>query len=165
MATLGYHWNKTQLHKLADIPTVPVAHLYKHKINNNRPIHHGSHPSWWIHRWYRIHLDTIFSHRDLHYGYRIANTGRTRDILLLLFLVPTCHASAPPFMMRFYTTYYCGWWCRGSTHLQKWWQGWTAYSKTSQESWSAYEMGTYMDGELIEATSTVRSSSQLQIIE
>ena len=29
------HWNKTQLHKLADVPTVPVAHLYKHIINNN----------------------------------------------------------------------------------------------------------------------------------
>ena len=32
------HWNKTQLHKLADIPTVPVVHLYKHMIDNNRPI-------------------------------------------------------------------------------------------------------------------------------
>ena len=32
------HWNKTQLHKLADIPPVPVAHLYKHMINNNRSI-------------------------------------------------------------------------------------------------------------------------------
>ena len=33
------HWNKTQLHKLADVPTVPVAHLYKHMINNIGPIH------------------------------------------------------------------------------------------------------------------------------
>ena len=32
------HWNKTQLHKLADVPTVLVAHLYKHMIDNNRPI-------------------------------------------------------------------------------------------------------------------------------
>ena len=32
------HWNKTQLHKLADMPTVPVAHLYKHMIKHNRPI-------------------------------------------------------------------------------------------------------------------------------
>ena len=31
------HWNKTQLYKLADIPTVHIAHLYKHIINN-RPI-------------------------------------------------------------------------------------------------------------------------------
>ena len=29
------HWNKTQLHKLANIPTVPIAQLYKHLINNN----------------------------------------------------------------------------------------------------------------------------------
>ena len=32
------HWNKTQLHKLADMPTVPVAHLYQHMINSNQPI-------------------------------------------------------------------------------------------------------------------------------
>ena len=32
------HWNKTQLHKLADMPTVPIAHLYKHMINNNRQV-------------------------------------------------------------------------------------------------------------------------------
>ena len=33
--------------------------------------------------------------------------------------------------------------------------GWTAYSKTSQESWPVYGMGTYTDGELIEATDSV----------
>ena len=32
------HWNKTQLNKLADVPTVPAAHLYKHMINHNGPI-------------------------------------------------------------------------------------------------------------------------------
>ena len=32
------HWNKSQLHKLADVPSVPVAHLYKHMVNNNGPI-------------------------------------------------------------------------------------------------------------------------------
>ena len=32
------HWNKTQLHKLAHVPTVPVSHLWKHMINNNGPI-------------------------------------------------------------------------------------------------------------------------------
>ena len=26
------------MHKLADMPAVPVAHLYKHMIDNNRPI-------------------------------------------------------------------------------------------------------------------------------
>ena len=30
------HWNKTQLHELADVPTAPVAHLYM--IDNNIPI-------------------------------------------------------------------------------------------------------------------------------
>ena len=35
---LEEHWNKTQLHKLADIPTVQISHLYKQMINNNRHI-------------------------------------------------------------------------------------------------------------------------------
>ena len=33
------HRNKTQLHKLADVTTVPVAHLYKDMISNHGPIH------------------------------------------------------------------------------------------------------------------------------
>ena len=32
------HWNKSQLHTLADVTTVPVAHLYKHMINTSGPI-------------------------------------------------------------------------------------------------------------------------------
>ena len=36
---LGDLWNETQLYKLADVSIVPVAHLYKHMINNTRPIH------------------------------------------------------------------------------------------------------------------------------
>ena len=35
---LDDHWNKTQLHKLGDVPTVPVAFLSKHIINNYRSI-------------------------------------------------------------------------------------------------------------------------------
>ena len=35
---LENHWNKTQLHKLADMPTAPIAHLYRHVIDNNGPI-------------------------------------------------------------------------------------------------------------------------------
>ena len=51
-------------------------------------------------------LDNNFWHRDLHYGHRIANTCRTRDILLLLFLVLTCHLSTLTFSIRFFMTYY-----------------------------------------------------------
>ena len=72
-------------------------------------------PNWWVNKWYRIHLNTIFSYRDLHYNYRITDTCRTREILLLLFLVLTCHLNMPTFLIRFYVTYYCGWLCRGST--------------------------------------------------
>ena len=32
------HWNVTQLHHLANIPSVLIDQLYKHMINSNRPI-------------------------------------------------------------------------------------------------------------------------------
>ena len=44
-------------------------------------------------------------------------------------------------------------------------QGWTAYSKTSQESCPAYGTGTYTEGESIEATDTVKSSSYIWIMD
>ena len=44
------------------------------------------------------------------------------------------------------------------------WQGWTVYSRTSQESCPVYGMRTYMDRELTEATDTVKSSSCIWII-
>ena len=53
--------------------------------------HHSICFNWWVNRWYSISLDTIFSYRNLHNRYRIADTCRIRDILLLLFLVLTCH--------------------------------------------------------------------------
>ena len=119
--------------------------------------HYSVQHSRWVSRWSSTHLHTIFSHRDLCYGYRITDTWRTRDILLLVFLVPTCHLSMPTFSVRFFATYYCGWWCRGSTHVQKWWHAWTACYKNLWESWPAYEMGPYMDGESTEATRTIKA--------
>ena len=32
------HWNRTQLHHLVNIPSVPIDQLYKHMINSNGPI-------------------------------------------------------------------------------------------------------------------------------
>ena len=32
------HWNRTQLHHLVNIPSVPIDQLYKHMINSNKPI-------------------------------------------------------------------------------------------------------------------------------
>ena len=32
------HWNRTQLHHLVNIPSVPIDQLYQHIINNNGPI-------------------------------------------------------------------------------------------------------------------------------
>ena len=118
-------------HKLRkDIKTKLVELLKKYQSQFTHNYHWNHTTDWWVSRWSSTHLDPIFSYRDLHYGYRITDTCRTRDVLLLLFLVPTCHLSMVPFFIRFFMTNYCEWWCRGSTHLQKQWQGWTACYKT-----------------------------------
>ena len=95
------HWKGTRLHHLVDIPSVPVDLLYK---QSTEPIY----VNWWVNRRYSFHLETIFSYRHLCYGYRIGHTSRIRDILLLLFLVPTYQISMLTFTVRFYTIYYCG---------------------------------------------------------
>ena len=112
------HWNKTQLHKLTDVHTVSVAHLHKHMINN-KWIYPSVWLTWQVSKGYSTHLDTIFSHMDLCYSYRIDDTcrGYLRDILLFLFLLLTCPCSALTILIRFFMTYYCGWWCRVSTNL------------------------------------------------
>ena len=126
------HWDRTKLHHLVNIPSLPTDQLYKHMINSNGPII-PFHFNQWVNRWYSITLDTIFSYWNLCNSYMITDTPRIRDILLWLFLVKTCQISILTCaMIRFFTTYYCGWWCRGSTHLQMWHvTGWTAYKKTS----------------------------------
>ena len=105
----------------------------------------------------------FFSHRSLCNSYQIHYTNSIGDILLLFLLVLTCQINIPTFTTRYHTIYYCGWWCRGSIHLQMWWQGQTAW-KTLPESWSVYGVSTYTDGELTEAAYAVISSSCMQII-
>ena len=138
------HWNGTLLHHLVNIPSVPIDKLYKQMVNSNGPINLFLSTDESIGR-NSFSLNTIFSCRSLCNSYRITHTSRIRDILLLLLLVPTCQISVPTFTIRFYMIYYSELLCRGSTHLQMWWQGWTAYSKTLWESWPAYGIGTYMD--------------------
>ena len=116
-----------------------------------------------LNRRYRFNLDTVFTYRSLCNGYRITYTRRCGNILLLFLLVLTCQISMLTFNTRYHAEYFCGWWCRGSTHLQMQWKGLTAY-KTSWESWPAYGAYTYMDRELILATDAVISSSCTRII-
>ena len=119
------HRNRTLLHHLVNIPSVPTDKLYQQMVNSNRPINPflstdesiGDTVSIW----------TLFSHAGV-YAMAIGSlyTSRIRDILLLLLLVPTYQISMLTFTIRFYMVYYCRWQCRGSTHLQMWWWGWTA---------------------------------------
>ena len=103
--------------KLADIPTVPIAHLYKHMITNNRhvilfTISNESADN-------TASICTLFSHTGIYImalGSLIP--ARLGIFCCYFFLVLTCQISMLTFTIRFYVTYYCGWWCRGSTHLQ-----------------------------------------------
>ena len=119
--------------------------------------------TWRVNRRYRFNLDTVFTYKSLCNGYRTTYTSRFGNILLLLLLVWTYQISILTFTTRYHTIHNCGWWCRGSTHLQMWWQGLTP-CKTSRESWPAYRVSTYMDGESMYATDTVISSCSTRII-
>ena len=139
---LENHQNESQLQHLASIPSVPVGQLYSHMakgIQHITPFTEGSTGDI-------DSICTVFPYRSLCNSCRITNTRRIRDLLLLFLLVSTCQISAPTFTTRYLTIYNCGWWCRGSTHLQMWWQGLTAY-KTSWESGPAYRAYTYTDRE------------------
>ena len=138
-----------------------LAFLYRHMAKGIQQITPFTLPeeSTEIQHW----SDTVFSYRSLCNGYWITYSSRIRDHLLLFHLVLTCKISTLTFTTRYQTIYNCGWWYRGSTHLQMWQQGLTAY-KTSWKSWPAYRVYTYMDRELMLAAGTVISSSSTRII-
>ena len=81
--------------------------------------------TWKLNRRYKFNMDTVLTYRSLCYGYRITDTSRFGNILLLFLLVSTCQISTPTFNTRYHAIYFCGWWCRGSTHLQMQLQGLT----------------------------------------
>ena len=141
--------------------SVPIGQLYKHIVKSTWT-HQPIYVNWWVNRRYSFCLDTIFSYRHLHNSYRIAHTSRIRDILLLLILMPTCQISMLTFTIRFYMIYYCGWWCRGNTHLQMQWQGWMAYSKTLHrvKTWHMEQEATWMESWQKQQI-TVKSSSSI----
>ena len=153
--------NETQLQHLASIPLVPVDQLYKHMISDITPITPFTSPeestgdtvSIWT---------LVFSHRSLFNGYRIAYTSRIGDILLLFLLLLTCQISAPTVTTRYHAVYCCGWWCRGSTHLQMWWQGQTAHKTLWNYGLCMEWVPTWMES--WEATDAVISSSCMQVI-
>ena len=172
----GQHFITGLLHMATTLGEAPewesITTLGQHSLSSSRTTlqphgqGHSTHHTFLtcrVNRRYRFNLDTVFTYRSLCNGYRITYTSRFGNILLLFLLVLTCQISALTFTTRYHTIYNCGWWCRGSTHLQMWWQGITAY-KTSWESWPAYRVYTYMDRESMEAADTVISSSCTRII-
>ena len=121
------------------------------------------HFTWRVNRRYRFNVDTVS-----HTGVYVMAIGSLIPAGLGIFC---CYffwcrpfqISVLIFTTRYYAIYNCGWWCRGSTHLQIQWQGFTA-DKTSWESWPVYRVYTYMDGESMQAADTVISSSCKRII-
>ena len=105
---LENHWNGTQLHHLVNILSVPVDQLCKHMVSSNRPITPFMSTDEWIEDTDSIW--TLFFHTGIYVtAIGLLITCRIRDILLLLFLVPTCQISMPTFTIRFYMIYYCRW--------------------------------------------------------
>ena len=93
---MGSNRSDMQLQHLTTIPSIPGHKIYQHLLNSTMPI---------------IPYDTesmentgsiwpVCTSGNIHFSYRIAYTSRTRLILLLLLLVPTCQISAPTFTTR-----------------------------------------------------------------
>ena len=143
-------------HTLSSSRTPLQQHGYRHST-------HYTFFTWRVNCRYRFNMDTVFTYRSLCNGHRINYTSSFGNILLLFLLVLTCQISMPAFTARYHAIYNCGWWCRGSTHLQMPWQGLTA-CKTSWESWLAHRAYTYTDRESVWATDAVISSSCTRII-
>ena len=111
------HWNGTQLHHSVSTPSVPIKQLYKHMISSNGPITPFMSTDESIDD--TASIWTLFSHTGI-YVMAIGSLipAKLGIFCCYFFLVLTCQISMLTFMIRFYVTYYCGWWCRGSTHLQ-----------------------------------------------
>ena len=121
---LNKHQNESQLQHLASIPcsssgTTLQAHGHWHSTCYTFFIYRAN-------KWYRFNLDTVFTYKSLCNGYRITDTSRFGTILLLFLLVSSFQISMPTFTTRYHAIYHCGWWYRGSTHLQMQWQDLTA---------------------------------------
>ena len=151
---LGDHWNKTQLHKLADVPTVPVAYLYKYLIDNNRPIYPFNWASELIDN--TASIWTLFS-----------DTG--------IYITPI--GSLIPAGLGIFCCYF--FWCQPAIlACSPFWSGSSQHTIVDHDLEASpiyrgdgkagqpvirphenHEMGTYTDRESTEAASTAKSSS------
>ena len=139
-------WNESQLQHLASIPLIPVGQLNSHMVKGIQHITPFSPKestedtdSIW----------TMFSHTGV-YVMAIGLLIPAGLGIFCCYFFWCWHARLPCWPLQPGTMQYtfCGWWCRGSTHLQMWWQGLTA-CKTLQESWPAYEAYTYTKRESV----------------
>ena len=61
---LEKHWNETQLHHLASLPSIPVNQLYKHIINDIQPIAPFKSPEESTGE--SVSIWTLFSHKGVY---------------------------------------------------------------------------------------------------
>ena len=113
----GSNWTTAHIQKLVDVPEAPITQLYNHMIGHSEPILP-----------FEINRDTekgpsltwkLLTHPG-------TNTG-TISMISIVCIVVYClkgfwcdlpHLGANPLPSLIVTCYF-GWWCRGSTHLQK----------------------------------------------
>ena len=114
----GNNWTTAHIQELADIPEIPVTHLYKYIIGHselilsfeiNRDTEEGPSLTWKLLTHPGTYIGTISMIFSVCIGVYyikkiLVQTCNTKELTLLSSLITTC---------------YWGWWCRGSTHLQK----------------------------------------------
>ena len=156
------HRNEIQLHHLSSIPSVPIAKLYKQMVSGIKPIIPFTSCEEWTGD--TVSIWTLFPHIGVYVMAIRSLIPAELGIFCCYFICcQPARLAHQPIQPMYYVIYYCGWWCRGNTHLQIWWQGQTAH-KASWESWPAYGVSIYTHGEMTEAADAVISSSCMWII-
>ena len=136
-------WTQPHLQKLTNVPEVPVTQLYRNMINASEPIYsftikdddEDSSLIWTILKHPGTYIGTICMIFVVCIGAYCFKRFWTR-------LATLRHWPYSPVSVNCHS----GWWCRGSTHLQTWWQGWKTH-KTPQESWPVHSIGGWKTGE------------------
>ena len=149
----GSNWTTAHMQKLVDIPEVAFTQFYKHIIGQSEPILPCE-----------INRDmkegsSLTSKLLTHPGTYIVCIG----IYCLRRFGADCHTEVLTLLPSLIAICYCGWWCRGRTHLQEQKHSWNT-CKTPCQSWPVHRTGGYEAGESLQATSFVKRSSFSQII-
>ena len=84
----------------------PASSFVQHTISSNYSTlqthdqwqwaYHPLYTTYWVNRWYSINMDTIFSHRSLHNGYRIVYISWIGDLFCYFFCCQPASLACQP---------------------------------------------------------------------